>query len=90
MIMAHILAKLSGVEFEKVKHQLQKDASAHSEQGMYLEHLWKNSDDPNEVLFLFRVDDLNHSKQLMLRTHAEARQKDPNAKLPDVIFLDGD
>lgn len=84
--MPHVVAKLTGVKFADVKRQLETDAPGHAEQGMYLEHLWRNADDPNEVLFLFRVDDLNHCKQLMNRVHAEARAKDPNAKLPQIIF----
>jgi hypothetical protein len=85
--MSHILARLSGVRIADVRRQLEKDASGHAEQGMYLEHLWKNSEEPDEVLFLFRVDDLNRCKQLMNRIHAEARQTDPNAVLPQVVFL---
>jgi hypothetical protein len=85
--MAHVLAKLTGVPLAVVQQQLATDASAHAEQGMYLEHLWTNSDNPGEVLFLFRVDDLDRCKQRMNRIHAEARQVDPNAKLPEVVFL---
>lgn len=85
--MAHVLAKLNGVKFADVKRQLETDAAGHAEQGMFLEHLWKNTDDPNEVLFLFRVNDLNHCKELMNRVHAEARREDPNAKLPQMVFL---
>jgi len=55
---------------------------------MYLEHLWRNDDDPDEVLFLFRVEDLNRCKTKMRQVHAEALQGDPNAKLPQLIFLD--
>jgi len=86
--MSHVLAKLNGVRFADIKQKLEEDASGHAEQGMYLEHLWRNADDPNEVLFLFRVNDLKHCKQLMNRVHAEACQEDPNAKLPQMIFLD--
>lgn len=85
--MGHVLAKLTDVKFEDVKRKLEEDAPGHAEQGMYLEHLWKNADVPNEVLFLFRVNDLNHCKQRMNKVHAEARQKDPNAKLPQMTFL---
>jgi hypothetical protein len=85
--MAHVLAKLTGVKLADVKRQLEKDAEAHAAQGMYLEHLWKNADSPDEVLFLFRVDDLDHCMQLMNTTHAQARQQDPNAKLPQMTFL---
>jgi hypothetical protein len=86
--MAHVLAKLTGVNLADVKRQLQTDASAHAEQGMYVEHLWLNSDNPDEVLFLFRVNDLNHCKQTMTTIHADARRENPKAKLPEVIFLD--
>lgn len=85
--MAHVLARLSGVRITDVRRQLEKDAPAHAEQGMHLEHLWENSEDPEEVLFLFRVDDLNRCKQRMNRIHAEARQADPNAVLPEVVIL---
>ena len=86
--MAHVLAKLTGVKLADVKHQLETDASAHAEQGMYVEHLWRNSDDRDEVLFLFRVNDLKHCKQMMTKIHAEARRENSDAKLPDFIFLD--
>lgn len=87
--MAHVLAKLTGAKFENVKRKLEEDASEHAKEGMYLEHLWRNADNPNEVLFLFRVNDLNHCKQRINKTHAEVRQKDPNATLPQMTFLDG-
>ena len=86
--MAHVLAKLVDVKFGDLKQKLEEDAPAHAEQGMYLEHLWKNADDQNEVLFLFRVNDLNHCRQVMNRVHTEARRKDPNAKLPHITFLE--
>jgi hypothetical protein len=47
--MAHVLAKLTGVQLADVKHQLETDASSHAEQGMHVEHLWLNSDNPDEV-----------------------------------------
>jgi hypothetical protein len=86
--MAHMLAKLTAVDVSNVKQKLAADAPGHAEQGMHLEHLWTNTDAPNEVLFLFRVDDLEHCKRLMERVHSIARLEDPNAKLPETIFLD--
>ena len=88
--MPHVLAKLTGAAFSDVWKQLQQDAATHAEWGMYLEHLWKNSDNADEVLFLFRVDDLERCKQRMGRVHAEARRQDPDARLPQLLFLDGD
>ena len=88
--MAHVLAKLTGAAFADVERQLRQDAATHAEWGMYLEHLWKNIDSADEVLFLFRVDDLDRCKQRMKGVHAEARRQDPDAKLPQLVFLDGD
>jgi hypothetical protein len=88
--MPHVLARLKDVRFEDVRKKLMEDAPAHARDGMYLEHLWKNADEPKEVLFLFRVDDLDHCKRKMSELHAEARRKDPKAKLPETTFLDSE
>ena len=87
--MAHVLAKLRGARLADVKAQLDKDAASHAEQGMYLEHLWQNAEDPAEVLFLFQVTDLDHCRQLVKTTHGQARQQDPAVNLPEMTFLAG-
>lgn len=87
--MAHVLAKLTGVKLADVKQQLEKDAANHAGQGMYLEHLWHNAEDPAEVLFLFLVKDLEHCRQLTRKTYAQARQENPDVQLPQMTFLDG-
>ncbi|AGP34516.1 hypothetical protein BE04_14725 [Sorangium cellulosum] len=85
--MAHVLARLTGATLEDVKQQLAADAASHAEQGMHLEHIWTNDDDPGDILFLLRVDDLSHCKQLISRVHAEIHRDDPSAKLPHMTFL---
>jgi len=87
--MAHILNKLTGVKLEDVKKQLEADAPSHAEQVMYLEHIWTNADNPDEIFFLFRVDDLNRCKQLVKNVYAEARKENPETK-PEKIFLYGE
>lgn len=86
--MPHILNKITGVKFEDIKKQLKTDAAAHAEHGMYLEHLWRNADDPDEIFFLFRVNDLGYCKNLMQEIYREARDEDPNIKMPEKIFLE--
>lgn len=87
--MDHILARLRGVKREVIATVLRTDASTHAEEGLYLEHLWQNVDDPNEVLFLFRTDDLGHARQFIERVHAQAREENPSANLPQMTFLAG-
>ena len=85
--MAHILARLRGVKVEDIKKVLKADASGHAEQGLYLEHFWQNADDSEEVLFLFRTDDLSRAKKFIEKVHAQALEEDPNANLPQMTFL---
>lgn len=86
--MAHVLAKLRGVKVEDIKKALQADAAAHAAQGLSLEHLWQNAGDPQEVLFLFHSTDLQHARQFIEQTHAQARRADPQASLPEMTFLE--
>jgi hypothetical protein len=85
--MAHMLARLRNVPIDIIAPVLKADVGAHSKEGLYLEHLWQNDDDANEVLFLFRVDDLNHARQFIDRVHAEARTENPKVNLPTMTFL---
>ena len=98
--MAYVLARLRGAKAEVIKQILTKDASQHAREGLYLEHLWQNAparlrelpkaggDDPDEVEFLFRTDDLNHAKQFIDRVHTQALKENPNANLPRMTFLE--
>jgi hypothetical protein len=84
--MAHILARHRGAPAEDIKAILERDAPEHAAQGLYLEHLWQ--DDGAEVLFLFRVDDLDRAREFIETVHREARQTDPDANLPEMTFLE--
>ena len=86
--MAHILARLKGVKVEDIKQALEADAPRHAEEGIFLEHLWQNVDDSQEVLFLFRTADLGHTRQFIEGVHAKAREQDVQANLPAMTFLE--
>lgn len=88
--MAHMLAKLRNVKLEIIKEILIKDAEEHIREGLYLEHIWQNVDDQNEVLFLFRITDLNHAKKFIDRVHSQAMEQDPNVNLPQMTYLEGE
>ncbi len=86
--MAHVLAKLTGASLDVVRLQLEKDAAQHALDGMFLQHVWQNAEEPAEVLFLFRVNDLEHCRQLSQERHARARRDNPGMPLPQMTFLD--
>lgn len=86
--MAHILAKLTGYKMEEIKRILEADAIEHAQEKLFLEYIWQNADDSDEVFFLFKTLDLNHSRLFINRVHAEAIEKDPNVKLPVMTYLE--
>ena len=85
--MPHMLARLKGVKPEIIKQVLQNDAPAHAKEGFYLEYFWINDDDPDEILFLFRVKDLDLTKKFINKVHGQALKEDPLANLPGMTFL---
>ena len=85
--MPHLLAKLQNVPFESIKEVLQKDKDYHASQGMFLEHLWQNDDNENEVLFLFKIDNLKKTKLLIQKLHSDTLAENPQANLPEMTYL---
>lgn len=86
--MPHLLATLRNTPFEIIKDVLEKDKAFHAVQGMYLEHLWKNVDDENEVLFLFKIDNIENTKSLIQKLHSETLSHNPDAILPKMTYLE--
>ncbi len=87
--MSHVLAKLKGVKLADIEKALKEDAKVHANEGLFLEHLWQNDDDENEVLFLFRADDLSHAKHYIKKVHSKALVENPDVNLPQMVFLEG-
>ena len=85
--MPHLLAKLKNVPIAVIKEILEKDKVFHAENNMFLEQLWQNADDENEVLFIFRINDIDETKALIHQLHSEALTQDPNANLPLMTYL---
>ncbi len=85
--MPHLLAKLKNVPIAVIREILEKDKTFHAENNMFLEHLWQNADDENEVLFLFRINDIDETKALIHKLHSEALAENPEANLPTMTYL---
>jgi hypothetical protein len=85
--MPHVLAKLRNVPFDMIKEVLENDRAFHATQGMYLENIWQNAEDDAEVVFLFRIDDIEATKTLIHKLHADALAENPGANLPTMTYL---
>jgi hypothetical protein len=88
--MDHILARIRGAKMEDVKSMLKADTSKHAEQGLILRHVWRNTDDPDEILFIFTTADLNRARKFIEIMQSEALKENPNANLPQMLFLKGE
>jgi hypothetical protein len=85
--MPHLLAKLKNVPIPVIREILEKDKAFHAENNMFLEHLWQNADDEDEVFFLFRINDIDETKALIHQLHTDALTQDANANLPIMTYL---
>lgn len=86
--MAHMLAKINGVKPELIKQILINDATAHAREGLFLEHLWTNEDNSDEVLFLFKAFDLKQARKFIDKVHSQTLKLDPKARLPVMTYLE--
>jgi hypothetical protein len=87
--MSHILAKLNGARLADVESRLRKDFLQHAEHGMFLEHLWQNKENSNEVFFLFRTLDLERARRFIRSTQGQADKENSGSATPEMTFLEG-
>ena len=87
--MDHVLGKMRGVKAADIKAALTADVAKHSKEGLVLRHIWQNADDADETLFIFTANDLQHARDYIEKEHSEARKENPNANLPELLYLKG-
>lgn len=88
--MDHIMARIKGAKMEEIKNVLKADAAEHAKQGLMLRHVWRNADDPDEIVFIFTAADLDRARKFIEASHAQVRSQNPNTLLPQMLFLKGE
>jgi len=84
----HVLVRHKVADFAKWKPVYDAHLSVRQKAGLKEEHLFRNADDPNEVLLLFSVEDVDKAKAFT--TSGDLRQAMEKAGVsdkPDVYFL---
>jgi hypothetical protein len=66
--MMHMLVRHRVADFAKWKPVYEAHLWARQKAGLKEERLFRNADDPNEVLLLFSVEDVDKQKHSLLRT----------------------
>ena len=87
--MDHILGRLKGINPEDIKRVLASDAAKHNKEGLFLRHIWRNADDANETLFIFTTENLEQARKFIEMEHSKTRKENPNANLPELLYLKG-
>jgi hypothetical protein len=86
--MNYILIRHKVADFGKWKPAYDAHASARESAGLKEEHLWRNSDNPNEIVMLFSVQDVTRAKQFATSDDLRQRmQKAGVSDTPDIYYL---
>ncbi len=86
--MAHMLVRHKVVDFDEWKSVYDDHRLAREAAGLKDLHLWRNEDNPNEVILLFEVSDVTKAKAFS--SSPDAKEKMQAAGVlgqPEVVFL---
>ena len=86
--MAHVMIRHKVTDFAKWKTAFQGHRPAREAAGLTDLHVWRNADDPNEVISVFAVSDADKAKEFA--GSSDLREKMQSAGVmgaPEVLFL---
>jgi len=87
--MINVLIRHKITDFAKWKSAYDAHAHARQAAGLKEEHLWRNLDNPNEVLILFTAADINKARTFSNTPDLrEAMQNAGVMDKPDIYFLE--
>ena len=88
--MHYMLCRQKVADFEVWKKVLDSHSGLHREAGFFIQQVWRNLDDPNEVFFIFKVGDLDKARAFIKSQHAAQGKEESKAlEYPDMWFLEG-
>ena len=87
--MPHLLVRHKVSDFSKWKPAYDAHLPARKEAGLKEEHLLRNVDDPNEVILLFEIEELEKAKEFGASARLREAMRDAGVvDKPDIYFLD--
>lgn len=64
------------------------DREAHNKAGLHFQEVWRNVDDPDEIFFLFKVDELDRARKFLQEAGALDQEKSSRGEIPHLVFLE--
>ena len=86
--MVYVLGKLNVENYETWKTFFDKRSDTRKESGSKEAHLFRNSDDPNEVLILFIWDTKENARKYMDSENLRKYLKNAGSEIKDITYLD--
>ena len=86
--MVYVLAKLKVENYNTWKIFFDKRSDTREESGAKEAHLFRNSDDPNEVLILFIWDTKEKAYKYMESENLRKYLENAGAEIKDITYLD--
>jgi hypothetical protein len=86
--MPYILGRHRVDDVEAWKKMIEAHKPGHREAGIHFQQVWVNEDDPREIFFLFKADDLNRARSFLEAAGALNREKQSRGEIPHLFFLE--
>lgn len=86
--MIYVLGKLKLESYDTWKPFFDKRATIREGAGSKETHLFRNSDDQNEVVILFKWDNKENAKKYMEADNLRKNLKNAGAEIIDITYLD--
>ena len=85
--MHYILGRFKVADVGVWQEMIRSHRDEHVKAGLHFEKLWSNVDDPSEIYFTFRVDDLERAKRFLDTAGALDGDKQARGEIPRLTFL---
>ena len=70
------------------KKVVESHKEGHLEAGLHFQQVWINADEPNEIFFMFQVDDLEKAKSFLKSAGALDKEKQERGDIPKLWCLE--
>ena len=85
--MHYILGHFNVADVATWSEMIRSHRDEHAKAGLHFQDLWGNVDDPTEIYFTFRVDDLVRAKQFLQVAGALDGDRQARGEIPRLTFL---
>ena len=85
--MNYLLAKIKNIPFTLIEEILENDKSFYEQQGVFIENIWQNVDDKNEVYFLAKIESIKNTKEFVEKMRSATLLVNPDASVAEMTYL---